>query len=347
MVLNPNLYPKLTELLLPALCALSPSSENCYLAYPPSTSGGSSGDLLIFDAINLQAVNILQAHKSALSHIVFSFDGSLVATASDKGTVIRVFAVPSGQKLFQFRRGTYNANIYSISFDLSNKYICVSSDTDTVHIFKLENEAERRDREKREAKRKSLQIAAAAAASSSVAGSSNSGQTGGGIDFLSNSPAGSPALASSSLDSAKKMLGGFVGTGLAAVRSPLASATSAVSSFLPNTITELWEPQRDFAFAKLPQESKGFQNMCSIIGGPGPSSSTTITNSGRNAAFSSDYGGGGGGGGDDDDGMVESQSGGPLQLVVVSACGFFYTYSIDGEVGGECVQQKEFSLLDD
>src|SRR4051794_3001196 len=83
----------------PALCSLSPSSDPCYLAYPSHTSGtstipttasfstsshapgpasgggGGSGELLIFDAVSLQAVNIIQAHKSPLSAIGFSSDG--------------------------------------------------------------------------------------------------------------------------------------------------------------------------------------------------------------------------------------------------------------------------------
>ncbi|KAJ3205567.1 autophagy protein [Entophlyctis luteolus] len=294
-----------------ALCALAPSSDNCFLAYPPSTAGGSSGDLLIFDAINLQAVNIVQAHKTSLSCITFSFDGSVVATASDKGTVIRVFSVPNGQKLHQFRRGTYNATIYSLAFDLSNKYLAVSSDTDTVHIFKLETDSERKEREKR----LNAHIA-----------------SGGGTFFESVVGVSTPT----SLDSAKKMIGGIVGTGLAAVRSPIASATSAVSSFLPNTITEIWEPQRDFAFAKLPQQSKGFQNMCALIGGPGLAGvlplvgTATIASTGFDASE-----------------MTASMVAGQLQLVVVSACGFFHVFSVDADTGGECVQQKEYSLLDD
>jgi WD40 repeat protein len=66
-----------------ALCALSPSSENCFLAYP-SNSSGSCGELLIFDATHLQPICIIQAHKSPLSCVSFSFDGSRVATSSDK-----------------------------------------------------------------------------------------------------------------------------------------------------------------------------------------------------------------------------------------------------------------------
>ncbi|KAJ3073721.1 autophagy protein [Podochytrium sp. JEL0797] len=303
-----------------ALCALSPSSENCYLAYPPSTSGISSGDLLLFDVINLQAVNIVQAHKSPLSVIEFSFDGSLVATSSDKGTVIRVFSVPTGQKLFQLRRGTYNANIYSLSFDLSNKYLCVSSDTDTIHIYKLLSEAERKEQEK-ESKRLS------------------GGQ---GDSLFGTSPQQAPAVEGSSFSSStagslSRTMGAYFGAGIAAARTPLASATSAVSSFLPNQLTEIFDPQRDFAFARVPQTAKGFQNTCAILGGPGPLPTTTSSPSpfGAPPGF------------DTQEGLSASVAGAPLQLVVVSGSGFYYTFGIDAEMGGECMQLKEFSLLDD
>ncbi|CAJ0748730.1 1889_t:CDS:2, partial [Entrophospora sp. SA101] len=112
-----------------AICALSSSSnDNCYIAYPspappPSSlfsSHGSqqpspSGDVLIFDAVQQQVVNIVQAHKSPVSCVSINSEATLLATASDKGTVIRVFSIPNAQKLHQFRRGSYPARIHSIS----------------------------------------------------------------------------------------------------------------------------------------------------------------------------------------------------------------------------------------
>ncbi|CAJ0918073.1 19885_t:CDS:2 [Entrophospora sp. SA101] len=100
-----------------AICALSSSSnDNCYIAYPspappPSSlfsSHGSqqpspSGDVLIFDAVQQQVVNIVQAHKSPVSCVSINSEATLLATASDKGTVIRVFSIPNAQKLHQFR----------------------------------------------------------------------------------------------------------------------------------------------------------------------------------------------------------------------------------------------------
>jgi hypothetical protein len=72
------------------LCALAADSDNCYLAYPGSAV---TGELQIFDAVNLHAKTMIPAHDSPLAAMVFSLNGSEIATASEKGTVIRVFSV--------------------------------------------------------------------------------------------------------------------------------------------------------------------------------------------------------------------------------------------------------------
>lgn len=63
--------------------------------------------------------------------------GTLLATSSEKGTVIRVWNIPGAEKLYQFRRGTREAKIYSVNFNLVSTLLAVSSAHDTVHIFKL------------------------------------------------------------------------------------------------------------------------------------------------------------------------------------------------------------------
>lgn len=67
-----------------------------------------------------------------------SFDGTRIATASEKGTLIRVFDTLSGKLLQELRRGTEKAEIYSIAFNSTGQWLAVSSDRGTVHIFKLE-----------------------------------------------------------------------------------------------------------------------------------------------------------------------------------------------------------------
>lgn len=118
------------------LCALAADSDNCYLAYPGSAV---SGEVQIFDAVNLNAKTMIPAHDSPLAAMAFSLNGSEIATASEKGTVIRVFSVNDGTKLYEFRRGVKRCvSISSLSFSTCKQYLCCSSNTETVHIFKLE-----------------------------------------------------------------------------------------------------------------------------------------------------------------------------------------------------------------
>ncbi|EZA50135.1 WD repeat domain phosphoinositide-interacting protein [Ooceraea biroi] len=125
---------------LTGLCTLSPNSDNCYLAYPGSNT---IGEVQIFDAIHLQAKTMIPAHDSPLAAIAFSSTGTKVATASEKGTVIRVFDVHEGTKLFEFRRGVKRCvTINSLSFSMDSMWLCCSSNTETVHIFKLEEPKE-------------------------------------------------------------------------------------------------------------------------------------------------------------------------------------------------------------
>jgi len=120
------------------LVALSPSNKNCYLAYPGSQQ---TGDVYIFDALSLRTVSVVAAHKGPIAAIAISQDGALMATASEKGTLIRVHSVPSASKNWTFRRGTYPATVGSLAFSVDGKWLAAASDTGTVHIFKLEDGA--------------------------------------------------------------------------------------------------------------------------------------------------------------------------------------------------------------
>lgn len=126
------------------LCTLSLSS---HLAYPISSA---TGELQIFDAGNLTSRLKIKAHDSQLSAMNFSFNGTLLATASEKGTVIRVFCVKNGQKVHEFRRGLKrHVSIGSLNFSICASYVVASSNTETVHIFRIDpksiEQAERRN----------------------------------------------------------------------------------------------------------------------------------------------------------------------------------------------------------
>ncbi|XP_048026702.1 WD repeat domain phosphoinositide-interacting protein 1 isoform X2 [Megalobrama amblycephala] len=119
------------------LCALSVNLSNSYLAYPGSVT---AGEITLYDAVNLNEVTVISAHASHVAAISFNASGTSLATASEKGTVIRVFSVPDGDKLFEFRRGMKRyVSISSLSFSADAQFLCASSNTETVHIFRLEH----------------------------------------------------------------------------------------------------------------------------------------------------------------------------------------------------------------
>jgi WD40 repeat protein len=83
----------------------------------------------------------VDAHETSLSFLSFSPDGKNLASASVKGTVIRVFDAVQGTKLFTLRRGTTPARITSIAFSPPRKgspsLLCVASERGSVHVFRL------------------------------------------------------------------------------------------------------------------------------------------------------------------------------------------------------------------
>ena len=119
------------------LCCLSLNNDSLYLAYPASST---SGIIQLYDISESSNTNLIVAHASALAAMEFDPTAKMIATTSVKGTVIRVFSVPDGQKLFQFRRGTVRyVSVGTLAFSQDSSLLLVSSNTKTVHIFKLDN----------------------------------------------------------------------------------------------------------------------------------------------------------------------------------------------------------------
>jgi WD40 repeat protein len=115
------------------ICSLSPTQESCAMACPGLTRGQVRVEL--YEPQNV--TKFIQAHDSPLRCVVLSLDGSLVATASEKGTLVRVFDCHSGCLLHEFRRGTDRAKIYSLAFSKEKEWLVCTSDKGTVHVYRM------------------------------------------------------------------------------------------------------------------------------------------------------------------------------------------------------------------
>ena len=81
---------------------------------------------------------IINAHESQIAYISMNNQGTVIATASDKGTLIRLFLVSkSDQPIVALKRGKKNVNINWLVFSPDNETIGSTSDSGTIHVFNI------------------------------------------------------------------------------------------------------------------------------------------------------------------------------------------------------------------
>jgi len=114
------------------LLALSPGATSTVLACP----GLHRGQVRV-ELYDLRRTKFVPAHESHLACLAVSDDGSRLATASEKGTLIRVFDTADGRQLHELRRGSDKADIHCLSFNRTGELLAVGSDHGTVHVFSV------------------------------------------------------------------------------------------------------------------------------------------------------------------------------------------------------------------
>ena len=173
------------------------------------------------------------------------------------------------------------SRIYSMSFNTTSTLLCVSSATETIHIFKLGQPGSPQ----------------AGSRSPSTHGSSRSN----GDE--------SPAEDSSDFNN-RKHNGTLMGMLRRTSQNVGSTFAATVGGYLPKGVTEIWEPQRDFAWIRIPKSSKAGAGATS-----GPLRS------------------------------VVAMSSNTPQVMVVASDGNFYVFNIDLSKGGEGTLTKQYSYV--
>ena len=250
---------------------------------------------------------MVEAHRSPLSCIAVNDAGTLLATASDKGTIIRIFSIPSARKLYQFRRGSMPSRIFSMAFNATSTLLCVSSATDTVHIFKLVTPQKRRfSRNGDDPDSSALSTSPDPRDRSLSPGGDAESDSQLDLTRSSSNKEKNDDIAS------RKHNGTFMGLIRRTSQNVGTSVAASVGAYLPSAVSEMWEPARDFAWLKIPKAPHS--SASGILGGSQPLRS-----------------------------VVAMSSNSP-QVMVVTNEGRFYVFGIDLEKGGEGTLVKVYEI---
>lgn len=119
-----------TLLNVKGLCSLNSATGTAILACPDVNIG----KVLIKLCLE-ETSRVLECYDTDLGCLELNSEGTLLAVASDKGTLIRIYTTDTHEFIHQLRRGIDKAVIHSIAFHPTSKWVICSSDKGTIHIF--------------------------------------------------------------------------------------------------------------------------------------------------------------------------------------------------------------------
>lgn len=150
LIFNLNNFEKIdiieTEFNYLGIVAISYESEKAVLAYPDKQAGYVG----IKNFENKSLDSNIKAHDNKIAYLLLSYDGRILATASEQGTLIRIFNTENKNLLQEVRRGKDKADIKYICFDTNLKYMAALSNRKTIHIWSLKNLEKKDDKENEE-----------------------------------------------------------------------------------------------------------------------------------------------------------------------------------------------------
>lgn len=121
------------------------------LAFP---SARNAGQVQIADLAQLQLseieeessaqlpTSIIKAHKTPIRCIKLNPQGTMLATCSVQGTIVRIFSTQNGSLIREFRRGLDRADIYEMAWSPRGNRLAVVSDKQTLHIYQITDDDE-------------------------------------------------------------------------------------------------------------------------------------------------------------------------------------------------------------
>ena len=120
------------------IIALNGSPDYTIMAYPLSKEEEKNNYIFVKNYNNNEHCTFL-AQDTNISFLSMNFEGNLIASVNEKGTIIRIHNCKDGTLLQEFKRGIEKAEIGCICFNKKSSFMAVSSDRGTIHIWNIEN----------------------------------------------------------------------------------------------------------------------------------------------------------------------------------------------------------------
>ena len=135
---------EISDISLGKLVLSGNSEKNVWLCFSTSKD---EGVVKVYDTLYPTSVKTqIKAHKSPILKMCLNNEGDRLATCSCKGTIIRIFSLPKGDKLCTFKRGISSAFIFCLNFSGNSEKLISTSDTGMLHIFDIKEELENQEK---------------------------------------------------------------------------------------------------------------------------------------------------------------------------------------------------------
>ena len=122
------------------------SEKNNWFCYSTSKD---EGMINVYDAFDPKGIKVqIKAHKSPVLKMCLNYEGDRLATCSCKGTIIRIFSLPKGDKLCTFKRGVSPAFIFCLNFSRNSEKLITTCDNGTLQVFDIKEEIENLEKNK-------------------------------------------------------------------------------------------------------------------------------------------------------------------------------------------------------
>lgn len=113
------------------LIAINNDPSFTVLAYPTDKNK------ISINNFKLKKKILIETQAESISVISLNYNGTLLAIANEKRTLISIYSCDNSSELKTFKRGRNKADYLYICFDKENKFMAVGSNKGTIHIFSL------------------------------------------------------------------------------------------------------------------------------------------------------------------------------------------------------------------